>query len=200
MKSLSTPVIFVGTLVVAAALLLLLITSTGTNVYDNFALPLEITEYYDYSCGHCQDIHPALVEIQERFGDDVVMDYQYFQIFPDSRQAEIAAQAAGLQGKYYEFHNAIFDEIIASGISPDSIDFQKIAADLELDLEQFNSDFEGEEVAAAVDATTQAARDRGITATPTVYIDGIAARIETDANGEFTPFVNKVADIIEAIK
>lgn len=200
MKEISTPVVFGVTMLFAVIVLGVLILSTNNNVYANFELPLQVEEYFDYSCSHCQDFNATSKQAAERFGEDIEITYRYFQIFPDSRDAAIAAEAAREQGKYLEYHHGIFDAIESEGVSTGDVDLVALAQELELDIDKFNADREKPDIAARVDANTELGVAAGVQGTPAVFIDDVQVRLERDSNGTFQPFLDKLQEIIDNVK
>lgn len=206
--------------VIGLVLILGLVLSTNNNLSADFTIPLEIEEYFDYDCSHCRDIHPAIVEIKNRYGEDVVIDYVYYPVIPDrvntseysSIEVAYAAEAARNQGKYDEYHNLAMDkieegsEIAGTFVAADSIDLEAIALELELDIDQFNADRTSVEVVNRIDQNVDRGRDLAVFGTPTVFIDGVLVDMSKyvirDDNGQFdyTPFVDRVGEIINDIK
>ena len=78
-----------------------------------------------------------------------------------------AALAARNQGKFWEFHDRLFAE---NNLSMESID--KIARDLNLNMEQFKKDMESPEVIAQINKDLMEAQNAGVTGTPTPFING----------------------------
>lgn len=132
--------------------------------------PVTIVEWADFQCPACQGLRPYLDLMQERFPGQVKIVYKFYQITGHDRALEAAhaAQAAHLQGKFWEMHKQLFDHKDALERS----DFRKYARAIELDLEKFNKDFESEEVKNAVAADIKQANDLELDATPLIYVNG----------------------------
>ena len=91
----------------------------------------------------------------------------------ESTSAALAARAAGMQGKFWEYHDLLYENQ-GSGNSGAFSD-EKLAAlaeGLGLDARRFESDFGSEEVAAAVQADFEAGQGAGISGTPTFEVNG----------------------------
>lgn len=70
-----------------------------------------LIKYSDFQCGACASYYLLVKQLADEFGDDVAFVYRHFPlgIFPHSRAAAQAAEAAGKQGKFWEMHDMIFD-------------------------------------------------------------------------------------------
>lgn len=148
-------------------------------------LPIEVTEYADFNCAFCQTFHPTSEQLRVRYEDNPDVDYEIV-IYPilgtNSEQAAFAAEAAKEQGKYYEFVDAVF----ADNELRDDEDFVQVATELELDVEKFNADRESSELQQKVLDRVDEIRAQGITATPTITIEGreFASRDAEEINEE----------------
>ena len=93
----------------------------------------------------------------------------------DSLAASIAARAAGSQGLYWEYHDALF-EVTANGDHP-SLPTDKLVELAEqvgvADLATFETDLDSPELRDAVATETDTARELGITSTPTFIVNTV---------------------------
>ncbi len=136
---------------------------------EEVSLPLEMKEYSSFSCPFCGAFYTTSEQLRNEFGDDLEVK---FIALPGqdymTRQATLAAEAAGLQGKYFEYAELLFQN---QGNWVED-DFEKYAKELELDVEKFNADRASEEVAQMIEEDLAAAGEDGITKTPTVFVNG----------------------------
>lgn len=106
------------------------------------------------------------------------MVYRHFplnQIHPNAQKAAEASEAAGAQGKFWEYHDALFanmDSWKALNTSAFRDYLVALAAELELDAEQFASDLDNDTYAAYVAASEQEAIGLGMPGTPSIILDG----------------------------
>src|SRR6476469_2692795 len=73
---------------------------------------IELVEYGDYQCPHCGAAHPILKKIMETFGTQIRFVFRNFplsEMHPYAVPAAIAAEAAGMQQKFWEMHDIIFE-------------------------------------------------------------------------------------------
>jgi protein-disulfide isomerase len=106
----------------------------------------------------------------EAYPDDVRFVYKNYPL-PFHKQAMPAAKAAvaaGNQGKFWEMHDKIFENYRT--LNDDY--YAKAAGELGMDVEKFNTDFEGAETKALVDKEMAEARENGVRGTPTIFING----------------------------
>lgn len=73
---------------------------------------LVIVEYGHYQCPYCGDAYPLLKELMSQFGSQIKFVFRNFplsEIHQYARPAALAAGAAALQGKFWEMHDAIYE-------------------------------------------------------------------------------------------
>ena len=132
---------------------------------------IELVEYGDYQCPHCGAAYPVIKKIQETFGKQIRFVYRNFpltEIHPAAMPAAIAAEAAGLQGKYWEMHDVIFENqqhLTTEGIF-------KLAQQIGLDPEQFKMDIQREDLQAHVEYDFESGVRSGVNGTPSFFING----------------------------
>ncbi|MGB3594911.1 MAG: thioredoxin domain-containing protein [Ornithinimicrobium sp.] len=140
--------------------------------------PVVLIEYADYRCPFCatwaQETKPGLDDLVE--DGTLRIEYRDIAILgEDSLAASIAARAAGEQGLYWEYHDALFD-VTADGDHP-SLPTDKLLDLAEQvgvpDLDTFEQDLDSPELREAVATETDTARELGITSTPTFIINTV---------------------------
>ena len=82
--------------------------------------------------------------------------------------AHAAAEAANRQGKFWEFHDKIFE----NQRQLDDATYLKYAEELELDIEQFKKDLKSAPVKSRIDGDVAQAGKLGVTGTPAFYVNG----------------------------
>ena len=135
-----------------------------------------IEEFADYQCPTCAAIHPTVQQIQAAYGDRVKIIFRNFpltQAHPKAYDAATAAEAAGLQGKFWEMQNQLFtNQQFWSTASDHRQLFEEYAQKIGLDMQKFSADVAGMEAKSRVDADLQRARGLSVGSTPTFYING----------------------------
>ncbi|MDQ3800649.1 MAG: DsbA family protein, partial [Acidobacteriota bacterium] len=134
-----------------------------------------IEEFADYECPTCALLHPTVQQLQAAYGDRIKIIFRNFplQIHPKAYDASVAAEAAGLQGKFWEMQNQIFtNQKFWSTASDHRKTFEDYAQKIGLDVERFRNDVSGMAAKTRVDADMQRARALNVGGTPTFFING----------------------------
>lgn len=129
-----------------------------------------IVEYGDFGCSACQAWHrTGIVEqIRAKYGDKVRFVWRDFPVItPQSPKAAEAAQCAYDQGKFWEYHDLLYDRAPAIGLS----DLKRYAGQLGLDTVTFNQCLDSGQYQATVDRDKQEAFARGFRGTPSFLIN-----------------------------
>ena len=138
--------------------------------------PVTIVMFSDFQCPFCAlwtaQTLPELTPYIE--DEELRVEWRDLAVFgEDSRRAAYAGYAAGLQGKYLDFTQTLFDggdSPSAGALSDDAL--EELAGDLGLDVEKFNADRAGEEVQDAVEANFAEGEELGVFSTPAFLING----------------------------
>ncbi|MGA8868634.1 MAG: thioredoxin domain-containing protein [Candidatus Sulfotelmatobacter sp.] len=131
--------------------------------------PVTLIEFADYECPYCQKVAPDLKKLQAEFGDKVAYTYRDFPLpmHPQAEKAAEAARCAGEQGKFWEFHDELFQS--------KELDFDQLkvhAQALKLDTARFNKCLDSGDEAAAVGQDRKEGQRLGLTGTPSFFING----------------------------
>jgi protein-disulfide isomerase len=135
-----------------------------------------IEEFGDYQCPPCGAVYPELEKIREDYGDRVRLIFRHYpltRIHPNALAAAHAAEAAGLQGKFWEMHGQLYREQKSWQNSADaSARFVAYARALGLDAERFTRDVNGEDVDKRIVADHERAKSLGVDGTPAFFVNG----------------------------
>ncbi len=124
-----------------------------------------VIEYADFECPFCAMVAPALHERPVRH---VFRHFPVRSSHPRAWAAACAAEAAGLQGRFWEFHDRLF----ANQGRLEDPHLWALADDLGLESERFEADRRSEPVAQRVQDDFRAGVRAGVVTTPTAFIDG----------------------------
>ena len=140
-----------------------------------------IVEYGDYECPYSRRAFREIERLERRLDGDVRFAFRHFpltQIHPHALAASAAAEAAALQGRFWEMHELLFHR--QKALEDD--DLRRYAMDLGLDVARFYADRAGaavlERIQRDVDSGLATGEVRG---TPTIFIDGAVHRDSYDA-------------------
>jgi protein-disulfide isomerase len=132
---------------------------------------LELVEYGDYQCPHCGHAYPIIKNLQQSLGADLKFVFRNFplsEIHPDAFNAAVAAEAAGLQGKFWEMHDIIFEN--QQELDLESLFFY--AKKIGLDVKRFKNDMQKDTLANKVEQDFESGVRSGVNGTPSFFING----------------------------
>jgi protein-disulfide isomerase len=133
--------------------------------------PIKLLEYGDYECPYCGQAYPLVKEIQKRLGNRLCFAFRNFPLInshPYAEHAAEAAEAAGVQGRFWEMHDSLFENQDAL----EDKDLERYAAALGLDAQRFiNEVSSGAHVLRVREDFHSGARS-GVNGTPTFFING----------------------------
>ncbi|HZD88183.1 MAG TPA: Na+/H+ antiporter NhaA [Gaiellaceae bacterium] len=133
--------------------------------------PVTVVEYGDFECPYCGLAETSLRELLRDFGD-VAYVWRHLplnDVHPGAQQAAEAAEAAALQGRFWEMHDLLLDHQDALSFD----DLTGYAAQLGLDVGRFEEDLRTRAGAGRVAADVDSADLSGVSGTPTFFINGL---------------------------
>jgi protein-disulfide isomerase len=132
-----------------------------------------LLEFSDFQCPYCAKAHQTLKQIMGTHQRQVTLVYKHFpltSIHSEAMPAAKASWAAGQQGKFWQYHDALFAQQDNLGEAL----YVGTAKKLNLDLEQFNRDRSGDAASTAIEQDRVLAESLGIRGTPFFAINGEA--------------------------
>lgn len=150
--------------------------ASGLHVRGKPGALVTIEEFGDFQCPPCSMMASALAKLEEEYGDRLRVIFHHFPlaIHAHAREAALAAEAAGMQGRFWEMHDLLYKEQAAWSKAPDVPSlFQSYAGTIKLDLDRFKKDLADPEVAERVDADQKLGTSRGVTSTPTLFVNAV---------------------------
>jgi len=152
--------------------------NSNDHVQGDLSAEIVLVEYGDYQCPHCRNAYGIIKQIQKEFGERLAYIFRHFPVTEShfyARQAAIATEAAGLQDKYWDMHDMIYEhqeKLSTAGL----VDFAK---KIGLDMKRFKRDIKDENLELKVDNDFEGGARSGVNFTPTFFING--ARFEGGA-------------------
>lgn len=154
--------------------------------------PVHLEEFGDFECPPCGMFHPILTQMKAEFGDKLAVTFREFPLVPTHQHAlaaASAAEAAGLQGKFWEMHDLLYEH---QNDWKKEFDVRPIyegyAKQIGLDVERYKRDMNGDLVAQRIFADGKRGHSLGVTGTPTVFM-----------NGREVPFENLPAEKLRVV-
>lgn len=150
------------------------ITLDGAQILGDENAPVTIIEWSDFQCPFCGrhslQTQPSIVQNYVDAGK-VKIVFKHFpldSIHPQATPAALASECAGEQGKFWEFHDLLFENQGSLSVA----NYKKWAADLSLDTAKFNSCLDDQKYADKVKADLQEGLSAGIRGTPGFLVNG----------------------------
>ena len=162
-----------------------------------------LLEYADYLCPHCANTAEETKQLLETFPEDIRLVYRHFPLngspVSPNQLAVRAADSAGLQGFFFEYHELLFARQADWRGLPDTgallERFIEYAVELELDGEQFEADINSPEMMDRAVAAYEHAIALQLRGTPTIFLNGRQANTQALSAPE-----DQWADFIDAQK
>jgi protein-disulfide isomerase len=156
-----------------------------------------IEEFGDFQCLPCAELFPTLAKVEEDYGERLRVVFRHMPLHKHEHAvlAACAAEATGLQGRFWEMHDLLFQnssrwtkgiDTVAPNAPPSRRLQSKVLAleaevrdvfvtyaeMLKLDVERFKTDMDSDEVKARVESDRARGDTLGIDRTPTLYLNG----------------------------
>jgi protein-disulfide isomerase len=134
-----------------------------------------ILEYGDFQCPACASYHPLVRQLLMNFPEDLKVVYRHFPLsqHANAMPAGRAAEAAGMQGKFWEMHDMLFERQSQWSEEADpGARFESFAEELSLDLDRFKADYESDKTLELVQADAALGRAALVSSTPTFILNG----------------------------
>jgi protein-disulfide isomerase len=140
-----------------------------------------ILEYGDYECPYSRRAFREIERVERELDGEVRFAFRHFpltDIHPHALAAAGAAEAAALQGRFWDMHELLYHRQRAL----EDDDLRGYAAELGLDAARFDADRTGPEVAARIRRDVDSANASGLVqGTPTIFIDGVLHEADYDS-------------------
>src|SRR5437773_7696690 len=131
-------------------------------------------EFGDFQCPPCGALEGPLQQIERDYASSLRVIFRNFPftIHEHAHEAAYAAEAAGLQGRFWEMHDLLYREqsVWAKSSDVQSL-FDAYAGMIGLNLERFKKDVSGEQVKAKVEEDRKRGEALGVRNTPTIFIN-----------------------------
>lgn len=145
--------------------------SKTDHIQGNPDTDLIIVEYGDYQCPYCGAAYPVLKEMMKEYGNQIQFVFRNFplsEIHEYANSAAVAAEAANLQSKFWEMHDAIYE-------NQEYLDERflfELAERIGLDLQKFKTDIQKAELEDKVSSDFESGVISGVNGTPSFFVNG----------------------------
>jgi len=137
--------------------------------------PVTLEEFGDFQCPSCSLASSVIHSLEHDYGPRLRVVFRQFplKMHRHALEAAIAAEAAGVQGHFWEMHDLLYEHQSAwSDVANVQPIFGAYAASLGLDVDRFQKDMQSPEVNARVATEMELGVSRGVTNTPSLFING----------------------------
>jgi len=154
--------------------------------------PLVLVEYGDYQCPYCRQAYPMVKRLQKALGENLKFVFRNFplsEMHPDALNAAKVAEAAAVQGKFWEMHDMLYE-------NQENLDVESLgryAERLKLDVEKMDEAMGGASVEKRIETDFEGGVRSGVNGTPTFFVNGI----RYDGNWEYGPFLSALKEILK---
>jgi protein-disulfide isomerase len=145
--------------------------------------PVTLEVFGDFQCPSCATVSGVISKLEQDYGPRLRVIFREFPLAMHSHavEAALAAEAAGLQGHFWEMHDMLYQyQTVWSKVSDVSHFFDAYAESLGLDVERFRMDSQSAAVRARVISEGDLGVSRGVKNTPTLFIN------DSELRGAFT--------------
>jgi len=146
----------------------------SAHVRGNPGAPVTLEEFGDFQCPPCGQFAGFAEELLKEYDSRLRVVFRNFPLpgHEHAREAAIAAEAAGFQGKFWEMHDTLYKEQTAWSKAPNTRElFESYAGTLGLNMEQFKKDMDSDKAKERVDSDHTLGDSLGIKVTPTLFIN-----------------------------
>ena len=173
---------------------------TGGIVNGNYtAVPtnpsVSLVEFGDFECPACSAYNPLVKQVLAEFAGKITFAFKNFPLSQHANApiSSYAAEAAGLQGKYWQMHDKLYESQSDWANSTDAkAIFEGYAKDLGLNVTQFDSDISSQKVKNFIQKDVADGTTIGINSTPTFYVNGV----KIDSPGSLDGFKKIIQEAI----
>lgn len=140
-----------------------------------------IVEFSDFECPFCSRAADVTKKVKEKYSDKVRFVFRQFPLsfHPNAHVAAEASLAANAQGKFWEFHDKLFENQKALGRP----ELEAYAKELGMDVAKFKKALDDKSFAATVDGEMKLGEEVAVDGTPTMFINGARVANPTDFDG-----------------
>jgi protein-disulfide isomerase len=131
-----------------------------------------LVEFSDFQCPYCAKAHDTVQQFMAKHQDRVTLVYKHFPLTSIHAQAAPAAQAAwaaSQQGKFWQFHDGLFENQKRLGEEL----YNSLAIKLDLNMERFNQDRNSDAAKSAIAKDFDLGISLNIQGTPTFFMNGL---------------------------
>ena len=152
--------------------------NTGdVHVRGNPNARVTLEEFGDFECPPCGKLSDPINQLEKDYQPNLRVIFRHFPlvIHPHAREAALAAEAAGLQGRFWEMHDVLYrEQPVWSKVADPRTLFNAYAGMVGLDLDRFKKDMDSDQTKMRVAADQKQGTSIGVQNTPTIFLNNRA--------------------------
>jgi len=159
---------------------------------------ITLTEYGDFQCPACFSYKPTIDQVLAKYDGKVRFQFRHLplsSIHANAVSAARAAEAASLQGKFWEMYDKLYDQTGWLTWSQSSNNaaptFRTYAQQIGLNMEQYDQDVNSAEVLASINADRAEAERLGFTGTPSFQLNGETITVSENSVDAFSKIIDE---------
>src|SRR5215468_7436525 len=136
--------------------------------------PVTLEEFGDFQCPPCGQFAAFADELLKEYDSRLRIVFRNFPLpgHEHAREAALAAEAAGFQGKFWEMHDTLYREQTSWSKAPNTRElFESYAGTIGLDMDQFKKDMDSDKAKERIDSDHALGDFLGVKVTPTLFIN-----------------------------
>jgi protein-disulfide isomerase len=149
-------------------------SAKSVHIRGNPEAAVTLEEFGDFECPNCANLATFLGQLIKEYDPRVRLIFHNFPLpmHQSARDAALAAEAAGLQDRYWEMHDMLFrEQAVWSSASDPGMLFDTYAETIGLDLIRFRKDVKSDTVRERLESDQARARSLGVKVAPTLFVD-----------------------------
>jgi protein-disulfide isomerase len=146
----------------------------SVHIRGNPNAPVTLEEFGDFQCPPCGSFATYSEQLLKEYDSRLRIVFRNFPLpaHEHAREAALAAEAAGMQGHFWEMYDVLYREQVFWSYAPNTRElFESYAGTIGLNLDQFKKDMDGEKARERVDSDHARGDSLGINVTPTLFIN-----------------------------
>jgi protein-disulfide isomerase len=156
------------------------VSRTRDHIRGDPDAPVMLVEYGDFECPYCGEAYGVVKALESRLGPVLAVVFRHFPlvtVHPYAQLASEAAEAAGVQGKFWQMHDVLFER--QDALEPE--DLVDYARELGLQIDPFVRDLKDHRHAAKIRQDFTSGVRSGVSGTPSFFINGLKHEGSFDA-------------------
>ncbi|MFL6589501.1 MAG: DsbA family protein [Chthoniobacterales bacterium] len=145
------------------------------HIRGNRKAPVALEKFGDFECKPCSLLYPILKTVEAEYGEKLSVTFREYPLTKHTHalDAARAAEAAGLQGKFWEMHDALYENrLVWLNATDTRAALTGYAEKLGLDMARFQKDMDGDDVSRRIADDHDRVMSLELDRTPSVFVNG----------------------------